>query len=370
MSEISVIEKTGPVEPAVPKVAEALAGDDLLAYQAMRESVAVLQSTDSHHLEFTGAQAAAALNGLVTNNVLILGVGDGEYAAALTAKGRIVADMRIVRLAEERYLTTVNSAAWAGWRDLVRKFVNPRLAKYTERAFRSFVLYGPQSAESLASVWSALHANARADDALGSHAPAPHAPAPHAPAEHLLAPYACLSRAHEGVEYHAVRLPSLDDVDGYELLVPDALVETVRASLSNHTPGSARALNVLRVESGRPAWGVDMDDTTIPQEANLGTLHALSFDKGCYTGQETVARIHFRGHVNRHLRVLSSSTPLAVPAEVRDANDKPVGDVRSAVISPRYGPVAIAMIRREQEPGAELQVLAAGLSPVPARIDR
>jgi folate-binding protein YgfZ len=316
----------------------------------MRESVAVLETTASHHLEFTGAQAAAALNGLVTNNVLTLNVGDGQYAATLTAKGRIVADMRIVRLADERFLTSVNSAAWPGWRDLVRKFVNPRLAKYTERSFRSVLLYGPHSAQALERVLSALD--------------------PSAPAASLTLPFATVSRVRDDLEYHAIRLPSLDDIDGYELLVPDALAEFVRATVADYTPGTAPALNVLRVESGCPEWGRDMDDTTIPQEANLGALHALSFDKGCYTGQETVARIHFRGHVNRHLRVLTSSTPLATPAEVRDANDKPVGDVRSAVISPKYGPVAIAMIRRELEPGAEVQVLVAGHSPVPARIDR
>jgi folate-binding protein YgfZ len=350
MSETSVTEVTSPVEPAVPILAEPLAGDDLRAYQAMRDSVAVLESKDSHHLEFSGAQAAAALNGLVTNNVLALGVGDGQYAAALTAKGRVVADMRIVRIGEERFLTSVNSAAWPGWRDLVRKFVNPRLAKYTERSFTSLVFYGPDASTAIAGAARAVGGQSTITD--------------------LLAPYATATSQVEEIEYLAIRLPALDTIDGFELLVPDSLEERVRKSLEHVARGTAPALNVLRVESGRPEWGRDMDDTTIPQEANLGRLNALSFDKGCYTGQETVARIHFRGHVNRHLRVLMSDTPLAVPAEVRDLTDKPVGDVRSAVISPKYGPVAIAMIRRELEPGAEVQVLAASLGPVPARIDR
>ena len=70
------------------------------------------------------------------------------------------------------------------------------------------------------------------------------------------------------------------------------------------TPGGLLAWEIARIENGRPEWGIDIDETTIPQEANLEELHAISYTKGCYTGQEVVARIHFRGHVNRHLRGL------------------------------------------------------------------
>jgi folate-binding protein YgfZ len=94
-----------------------------------------------------------------------------------------------------------------------------------------------------------------------------------------------------------------------------------------------------------------MDDNTIPQEANLDTLGAISFTKGCYTGQETVARIHFRGHVNRRLRGLLGSSALPQHGQIVDATGKLVGDVRSTVISPRLGPIAIAMLRREVSAG-------------------
>ena len=111
--------------------------------------------------------------------------------------------------------------------------------------------------------------------------------------------------------------------------------------------GTEQLWEIVRVEAGRPAIGVDMDENTIPQEANLDALGAISFSKGCYTGQETVARVHFRGHVNRHLRGIVGTAPLTRGAQLTDANGKIVGDVRSAVISPRYGPIALAMIRRE-----------------------
>src|SRR5690606_14229059 len=93
-----------------------------------------------------------------------------------------------------------------------------------------------------------------------------------------------------------------------------------------------------------------------PQEANLDELHAISYTKGCYTGQETVARIHFRGHVNKHLRALRSTAPEPLPADAQllDDTGRAVGDVRSATLSPRLGNIAIGMVRREIEPGTTL----------------
>ncbi|HVE77862.1 MAG TPA: folate-binding protein YgfZ, partial [Gemmatimonadaceae bacterium] len=96
---------------------------------------------------------------------------------------------------------------------------------------------------------------------------------------------------------------------------------------------------------------------TIPQEANLDELRAISYTKGCYTGQETVARVHFRGHVNRHLRGLRAVTPAALPTQAPIVDgERPVGDVRSAVVSPRLGSIALAMVRREVAAGATVTV--------------
>jgi folate-binding protein YgfZ len=129
----------------------------------------------------------------------------------------------------------------------------------------------------------------------------------------------------------------------------DVVRDRLETSACRH---ATRAVwDIARVESGRPAFGIDMDDNTIPQEANLDTLGAISFTKGCYTGQETVARIHFRGHVNRRLRGLLGSSALPQHGQIVDATGKLVGDVRSTVISPRLGPIAIAMLRREVSAG-------------------
>ena len=110
----------------------------------------------------------------------------------------------------------------------------------------------------------------------------------------------------------------------------------------------------LRLELGRPRYGVDLDDSVIPQEAGLNE-RAVSFTKGCYVGQETVARLFYRGKPNRHLRGLRLSDPAATGDALR-LGEKEVGRVATAVVSPAHGPIALAIVRREATPGATVAV--------------
>jgi folate-binding protein YgfZ len=176
-----------------------------------------------------------------------------------------------------------------------------------------------------------------------------------------LAPYGHARVESDGAALLLVRVPDLG-LDGFEVLVAgdafDAAWGRVLAADAGVVAGGQRAFDVARIEAGCPEWGVDIDDTTLPQEANLDELHAISYTKGCYTGQEVVARIHFRGHVNRHLRGIAypGGDGVALPhgARLVDEAGKAVGDVRSAAVSPRLGGVALAMVRREIELGAPL----------------
>jgi folate-binding protein YgfZ len=124
------------------------------------------------------------------------------------------------------------------------------------------------------------------------------------------------------------------------------------AVLGAFPAGDEAALEVLRVEAGRPRYGMDIDDTVIPEEAGLNE-RAVSFTKGCYPGQETVARLHYRGHPNRHLRGLRLSAPVASGAELR-LGEKVVGRLGSSVVSPSLGPIGLALVRREAQPGSTL----------------
>lgn len=119
----------------------------------------------------------------------------------------------------------------------------------------------------------------------------------------------------------------------------------------------ALAATAVRVEAGEPAMGVDVDESTIPQEAGVVSA-AVSFTKGCYLGQELVSRIDSRGHVNRHLRgIVLAENALPPSGAVIVAGGSPVGEISSVTESLRVGaPVGLALVRREIEPPAEVEV--------------
>ena len=138
-----------------------------------------------------------------------------------------------------------------------------------------------------------------------------------------------------------------------DVLCDAADTERVAAALraAGALPVDEAAAEIRRVESGRPRYGVDLDDGVIPQEAGLNP-RAVSFTKGCYVGQETVARLFYRGKPNRHLRGLRLSG--AGGLRGRPAAGRARGRPRSASVadSPVHGPIALALVRREAAPGS------------------
>ncbi|MEA2421611.1 MAG: hypothetical protein QOF55_710, partial [Thermoleophilaceae bacterium] len=140
---------------------------------------------------------------------------------------------------------------------------------------------------------------------------------------------------------------------GVDVIVPAGEAAGAREALGVE-PVSEEAAECLRIESGRPRFSIDVGTETIPQEAGLNE-RAVSFTKGCYVGQETVARLHYKGKPNRHLRGLRLEQPVPRGAEIR-LGDRVVGTIGSAAVSPALGPIALAVVRREVEPGASVQV--------------
>ena len=308
---------------------------DASEYSALRSGALLIDRSDRVRIRFGGPRAAELLTGLVTNDVLALTPGHGQYAAALTPKGKIAADVRIFA-DDEGLLTDTSARASSNWRDIVKKYVNPRIAPYRDvtAETRDLGVFGAKAFKLTA------QALGLSEGALGA-----------------LQPYSHLTVPVDGGRVTVIAVAEID-VPGVEIIVPAAAEATLRAKLlsTGAIPGSQKAYDTARVESGRPEWGIDMNDSTIPQEANFDALGAISYTKGCYTGQETVARVHFRGHVNRFLRRLhfvSASVP-PTNAELIDDSGNVVGDVRSVALSPRHGGVAIAMVRREVAPGTTL----------------
>lgn len=289
---------------------------DLALYHTL-ETGAVWFPRPLRWTSIRGAKATDALNGLITNDVGTLGVGHAHAAAALAPKGKMLCDMIVVRESDEALLVGVAPLANDGWLAMLRKYVNPRLAKVADESerYHASIVVGP-TAERVA----------KASEALATPFPL----AMRSPAFLVLA----------------------------DATAPAGTASELSAALgaAGGTQGSELLWSIARVEAGIPEWGVDMDENTIPQEANLDSLGAISFTKGCYTGQETVARIHFRGHVNRHLRGVLAREPIAAGDSITDSSGKVVGEVRSAVVSPRLGAIGLAMLRREIELGGAVTI--------------
>lgn len=287
-------------------------------------------------LMVSGPQAVSTLNGLVTNDVATLAAGQGMYAAVLTAKGKIIADLRIFALGD-RFLVDTGTAAAPGLRATFTKYINPRFAKVEDVSdtLHDVGVFGDAAREVVSSV---VGISTEVLAALPSYA--------HVTTEST---YGTLIVA---------RVPELS-VEGYEIFVAADHHAALASALT--TAGATLQddplWHQLRVATGRPEWGLDMDETTLPQEANFDELQGVSYTKGCYVGQETVARIHFRGHVNRTLRRLkidASDAEIPQGTELTDAEGKPVGDIRSAARQPDGTHLAIGMVRREISTNATL----------------
>jgi tRNA-modifying protein YgfZ len=277
-------------------------------YELLTEGAGLVERADRAVFRVRGAEAAEFLQGQLTNDVEGLEPGRGCYAAVLSAKGKLRADLRTLRL-EDGFLLDTEPIAAPVLRHLLETYALGRQVSHTEEPLGVVSILGPAARERLdAAPPEEEHAWVRGDHGL----------------------------------YVATDLGV--DVIG-DPGVADALgIERV----------SEEVAECLRIEAGRPRLGRDMGSETIPQEANLNE-RAVSFTKGCYVGQETVARLHYRGKPNRHLRGLR----LSEPAEHGDPillDEREVGKVGSACISPRLGPIAIAVVRREAAPGDTVTV--------------
>jgi folate-binding protein YgfZ len=290
-------------------------------YRQLKEECGLLDRSDRGKLLVKGAEAAEYLQGQLTNDVEGLAPGEGCYAALLDRKGHMRSDMRVLRLADgEIWIDTE-----PGPLPVVRKHLETyKIGREVEvedvtetRALLSPI--GPRSAE------------------IAGAPPLPE--------------YASEPLAVGGVECVAVGTR-----EGIDLIATVGDAERLHASLlaAGAAAVSAEAAEIVRIEAGTPRFGAEMDDGTMPAEAGIVEA-AVDFEKGCYIGQETVARLHYRGKPNRHLRGLRLSAP--APAGTALALDgKEVGALGGSCVSPIFGPIALAVLRREAEPGAELSV--------------
>jgi tRNA-modifying protein YgfZ len=295
-------------------------------YELLTESVGQVDRSDRAKFVVRGAEAGDFLQGQVSNDVEALEPGTGCYATILTSKGKLRTDLRVLRGKDlgahpaEPAASANDDLFWLDTEAIGHAVLRHMLATYSLGREVSF-----EDVTATRTLVSLIGPGAR---------PALDAEPPEEEHAFVEGEHGLYVSTHLGVD--VIGEP------GIELGVE---------------PVSEEAAECLRIESGRPRLGYDMDAETMPQEAGINE-RAVSFTKGCYVGQETVARLHYRGKPNRHLRGLRLSEPAARGTDVL-LGEKVVGRVGSSCVSPSFGPIALALLRREAEPGAEVSVTGA-----------
>lgn len=311
-------------------------------YRALLETAGLLEETDRSIVRISGDRAADMLHGLLTNDVNRLAVGAGLYAFMLTPKGRPVAEMRLLRLESEFWMDMPASCLDSGLAHL-RKYLPPIYARFEETDLCRLAVIGPLAAAAV-DAWAG---------ASGTEDLAPLEFRPLEVAGHrvLLARREVLEGP--GFDFYVSEDARSDALSGLTTAVSEVGGLTV----------GGQDWEILRVERGVPLFGRDFTQDDLAQETGQDA-RAISFDKGCYTGQEVVARIHFRGHVNRILRGFrlagqAGNVSLDAPQAVFEA-ERERGVVTSVVNSPRFGRIALGLARAEIEPGTLLGLEPSG----------
>jgi tRNA-modifying protein YgfZ len=287
-------------------------------YRALREAAGLLERPGVVQLSVRGSDAAEYLQSQVTNEVEELSPGEGCYALLLERKGHVVADMRILRLGENELLLLAEPAGASALERHLSTYSIGREVEIEPLAGRTMLsLIGPGSQQV---------------------------------AETSLAP----EHAHVELLIGDVTCRAIATADGVDLIAGAAPRLTALLTERGAVEVSEKAAEIARVESGRPRLGAELGAETMPAEAGV-VERAVSFTKGCYIGQEPVARLHYRGKPNRHLRGLRLDSPAAAGETLR-LGEREVGRVGTACLSPALGPIALAIVRREAQVGATLAV--------------
>jgi folate-binding protein YgfZ len=327
-------------------------------YRAATECVALADL--SHRLRWLvkGADAIRFIHGQCTNDVNRLAVGEGCYACFLTIKGKLRGDAVIYRLGESLGIETDANQGDA-LRSSLERFIiadDVQIEDVTQ-VLRQGLVTGPKAAEFIL------------QNLPGAVLP-----------KQL---YDCAYQPGSWQGDVGICRTHRAEAPCYELFAGGEDFGKIWSNWAQAAPSmlDAATLELLRIEAGIPKFGVDMDENTIPIEAGLES-RAISYTKGCYIGQEVISRIHSLGHVNRHLcklrlggvaagadrgSELDAQGPRSAPAATTglpghgtkiQVDGKDIGQVTSAVFSPRYGSgLALGYVRREHaKPGTQVSI--------------
>jgi folate-binding protein YgfZ len=336
--------KSASVEVAEP---ESDFGDADAEYRAVRQAAGIVNRPDLAQLRLTGRDPVKMLHGLISNDLAGAPAGRAVYAAMLNPKGKMIADLRALihsTAGGTEVRVIVSREALSGTVEHLKKFIPPMFARTEEHRDSEVIgVYGPLARSLLEKTTGGAIPQLEEDEvtevAFRDAC--------------LLAIGSSYAGGESGIDVLAPALIASTLID--ELLAAGADRGVRRVGWS--------ALETLRMEAGRPRYGRELTETTIPTEAyeSTGMMdRAISFSKGCYTGQEVIVRIAHRGHVNRALRglQLGQVTPPEPGVELFAGDSgKPAGRITSATVSPLLGQtIALGYLRREIVPGDRVRV--------------
>ena len=326
-------------------------------YHVLAEGAGLLERSDRGRLRLRGSDRRTYLQGILTNDIAALTPGTGCYAAMLTPNGRMIADMRVLELGDS-VLIDLDAGLAPVIRERLDQFIFAEDVTVSDESgsLAQLGLYGPRAAEILARALRGL----TTPDGNGPEVP-------------RLAGLGLFESVRVNAGVPALVVASDDfGIAGFELFIePGAAAALSRALVAEGAVSMSReTVDVCRVEAGRPLFGVDMDQDTIPLEAGIED-RAISHTKGCYVGQEIIIRVLHRGHgrVARRLVGLTVEGPVPSRGDRIRAGDREVGTITSAVHSPALDQaIALGYVHRgHAEPGTHLTITGAERT-VPATV--
>ncbi len=307
-------------------------------YRALREGCGLIDRSDVARLELMGADRHRFLNGLVTCDVKPLLAGEGAYGYFTDRQGKILADAAVLALEDRLWLELPTPAGDSIRAQLEKYIIADRVEVKPLDDLALWTLAGPGSRELLAGLVSE--------------------PLPETPWSHRKLMLA-------GSEVQLVRQARLG-IDAFTVWCSASLGRPLAESLVEAgaarglRPAGRSALEMIRVEAGIAKFGQDFGAANFPQE--VGEDGAVSYSKGCYLGQEIVARIHYRGGVNHRLFRLAFEAPGVNAGASLWLEDREVGTVTSAISSPSNGDIGMAMVHKRGWDAATFEVEVDGLA--------
>ena len=308
-------------------------GNPSAEYESASETAGLFDLADHAMLQFTGDDRLSYLQGMLSNDLRLLKMFEGQQAAILNQQGKVIADVRV--------LCSLNSFYLDFWEPLKEKILD-HLNRYLvadeveihdpNEQWKMISLQGPKAQAML--------------DKLFANAELPRHAHHHGMVQFDGSPV-CVVRADRS------------GYDGFDLVVQSSQLAPLAQRLIELGAAwvGAQAQNILRVEAGMPRYGSDFSDDNLLLEVALED--AVSFTKGCYLGQEVIERIRSRGHINKKLcgLLLDGTTPASAGDKLR-AGEKEVGQITSSVESiALQRPIALGYVNKDYwAPGTNLSV--------------